>query len=101
MELILLSAAPLPQTLPLLKLSLSLSRRLRVLLRQGNGVTPGQLLHRLAKAEALPVLQPADWIGALVAHEAVHPVGAGADGASGVAVLVPGAEGEELGAAAL
>ena len=30
----------------------------------------------------------------------MHPVGAGADGKAGVAVLVPGAKGEELGAAA-
>lgn len=50
-------------------------------------------MHGLGERQPLPVLQPANGIGALVADKAVHPVGAGADGEAGVAVLVPGAEG--------
>ena len=72
--------------------------------RLGLGVTVGhvhataarQLEHRLLKAQALPVLQPADGIGALAADKAVHPVALWAHGERRPPVLMPRAGRDEL-----
>lgn len=78
MEGLLLALAPGQEPLAFPLLRLGLGRRPRVWLGEGEALAAGQLLHGLREGQSLAVLQPADGIGALVADEAMHPVGAGA-----------------------
>jgi hypothetical protein len=65
---------------PLAPLLLKARLRLRVAFRHAHVGAAGELEHSLLKAQALPVLQPANGIGALTADKAVHPVTRWADG---------------------
>ena len=100
-EALQLLLAPLQQPLPFLVLGGGRGGGLGVLLGDGDGVAAGQLPHRLREGQPLAVLDPADRIGPPLAHEALHPVALGADAEGGMAIVVPGAVGDERAAGAL
>ena len=96
MEPLALIRSPGLQLAAFLPLLLKAALRLRVPAIDTDATPPRQLEHSLLKREALPLLQPADGIGALAADKAVHAVALRAHRQRRATVVVPGAAGNEL-----